>query len=552
MAITQISRITNRQGLQIDLPLLAGAELGWSIDERRLWIGNGEPLDGAPVVGNTEILTEFSDILKLNANYTYEGANTGYIAQTGATTSTPVVMSLQTWMDQWVSVKDFGATGNGVTDDTAAINRAMYEIYCRDVNPQIRKAIFFPAGVYRVSSTIFIPPYATLYGDGADNSIIQLDERAQVDYVMRTSDSDLEVGINIGSNGAVLPQSITLSDLTISSINLRANLLLLEDVNVARINSVRFAGPLTAEKISYNTLNSAGIRFRSNEILVTNSVTVNNCQFENLTYGVTTLEQDITQNSRVQGVTINECKFNDLYQGVVIGNATTPSTDYYGFRITNNVFDHIYAQGIYIGLSELNVSAHNIFYDVGNYLLGMNNPYTAVIEIFSNNNVSVGDLFARPDSLSGLITPGSSYPRLMLHDTTSIAFNNSQEIAVGTYIRGSGSLGALIGGTPAPTPVIDRLGQPIVVNSVVTPAFIIEYTIIRGSAYRTGSISVTSIGSSSSVAWDDNYIENESTGIQLTIVETDYEIMLMYTADNFGINGDIKYSIKSFSVGQYI
>ena len=64
MAIVQISRITNRKGLEVDLPQpLAGAELGWAIDERRLWIGNGELAEGAPIVGNTEILTEFSDIL---------------------------------------------------------------------------------------------------------------------------------------------------------------------------------------------------------------------------------------------------------------------------------------------------------------------------------------------------------------------------------------------------------------------------------------------------------------------------------------------------------
>jgi hypothetical protein len=63
VAIVQISRITNRKGLQENLPQLAGAELGWSIDQRRLFIGNGTLEEGAPVIGNTEILTEFSDIV---------------------------------------------------------------------------------------------------------------------------------------------------------------------------------------------------------------------------------------------------------------------------------------------------------------------------------------------------------------------------------------------------------------------------------------------------------------------------------------------------------
>ena len=73
MAIVQISRITQRKGLTEDLPQpLAGAELGWAIDQRRLFIGNGELADGAPVVGNTEILTEFSDILQFTTQNTIE------------------------------------------------------------------------------------------------------------------------------------------------------------------------------------------------------------------------------------------------------------------------------------------------------------------------------------------------------------------------------------------------------------------------------------------------------------------------------------------------
>ena len=63
MAIVQISRITQRKGLFNDLPEpLAGAELGWATDERKLYIGNGTLAEGAPVVGNTEILTEYSDV----------------------------------------------------------------------------------------------------------------------------------------------------------------------------------------------------------------------------------------------------------------------------------------------------------------------------------------------------------------------------------------------------------------------------------------------------------------------------------------------------------
>ena len=52
MAIVQVSRITHRKGLSENLPQLAGAEFGWVIDQRTLYIGNGTLAEGAPAVGN--------------------------------------------------------------------------------------------------------------------------------------------------------------------------------------------------------------------------------------------------------------------------------------------------------------------------------------------------------------------------------------------------------------------------------------------------------------------------------------------------------------------
>ena len=195
MAIVQISQITNRLGLNADLPQLAGAELGWSTDTRQLYIGNGTLEQGAPVIGNTEILTEFSDILNLAASYTYQGTAAGYTVQTGPTPGSPVTQSLQSWMDQWASVKDFGAKGDGLTDDTAAINRALFQLYCRQVNPQIRRSLFFPAGVYVISSSILIPPYAMLYGEGINSSIIQMKASNGIGtYVAEITDSFQQTG----------------------------------------------------------------------------------------------------------------------------------------------------------------------------------------------------------------------------------------------------------------------------------------------------------------------------------------------------------------------
>ena len=83
MAIVQISQITVRKGLSSDLPQLAGGEFGWSEDTRQLFIGNGQlPPNGyAPVIGNTEILTEFSDVFAGRAQVAFGD----YIVNAGTT-----------------------------------------------------------------------------------------------------------------------------------------------------------------------------------------------------------------------------------------------------------------------------------------------------------------------------------------------------------------------------------------------------------------------------------------------------------------------------------
>jgi hypothetical protein len=70
-----------------------------------------------------------------------------------------------------VSVKDFGAVGNGVTDDTAAIQLAFtYARTC--INP----AVYFPTGTYLTASTTTLYRLSSgmeVYGDGMDATIIK-------------------------------------------------------------------------------------------------------------------------------------------------------------------------------------------------------------------------------------------------------------------------------------------------------------------------------------------------------------------------------------------
>lgn len=212
MAVTQISRIQHRRGLEQDLPQLASAELGWSLDTRKLYIGNGTLDEGAPTLGVTEILTEYSDLTALLGTYTFVGNVTGYTVQTGSSLLNPVTRSFQQKFDDFVNVRDFGATGNGIDDDYAAINRAITQIYRTTNNltdPRTRRTIYIPGGTYLTSNTIQIPPFARLVGDGINSTIIKA--KFGNISVANLCDSSFISGPSIGTGSAILPQAVDIS-----------------------------------------------------------------------------------------------------------------------------------------------------------------------------------------------------------------------------------------------------------------------------------------------------------------------------------------------------
>lgn len=78
-----------------------------------------------------------------------------------------------------VNVKDFGATGDGVTDDTAAIQAAIDSTVVPGIAPPYTgmlgngSIIYLPLGTYRISQTITIPNATTIKGDGRNATRIR-------------------------------------------------------------------------------------------------------------------------------------------------------------------------------------------------------------------------------------------------------------------------------------------------------------------------------------------------------------------------------------------
>ncbi len=99
--------------------------------------------------GNVQTLSSTTSAATDATNVTYTATGTGAVGRT-----------VQSRLTEILSVKDFGAIGDGVTDDTAAIQAAIDSARTASVFA----SVFFPTGTYIVTSTI-VADRVSLSGD---------------------------------------------------------------------------------------------------------------------------------------------------------------------------------------------------------------------------------------------------------------------------------------------------------------------------------------------------------------------------------------------------
>lgn len=130
MAVVQISQVKHRRGLEENLPQLASAELGWSINTRRLYIGNGTLAEGAVEVGNTEIITAVS----LNEYLTLSAINPITMTLTSGA-STQIKQTETSYFDleaaadptAWINYQIFRSSDNASRSGTLKVSLTSLE-----------------------------------------------------------------------------------------------------------------------------------------------------------------------------------------------------------------------------------------------------------------------------------------------------------------------------------------------------------------------------------------------------------------------------------------
>lgn len=524
MPVVQISRIQARRGLQQDLPQLASAELGWSIDQRRLYIGNGTLGEGAPAEGVTEILTQHSDLGSVLFNYIFKGNAGGYTAQTGSTVYYPTVRTWQSKIDETVSVKDFGAKGDGVTDDTAAINRALTEVYKSTYTSSSaapRRAIFFPAGTYIVNTgKLVLPTWARLVGEGMNSTFIK-STGTSYNSLFEIGDSKFQTGASIGLNSAVLPGYVTIEDMSLqhaagNTTTDYGDVIVIDSAKHVYFRNVEFKGtlvnPTTAGGTAY-----AGVKFKS-QVTASEDITFDNCNFVNTRYA-------LYSNSNSRNIRVVNSYVNSVYKAVKLGESPAATTLPRNWKILNSYFASVANRAIdcFSGVNDI-VSSGNHYADCGNNFAGSGSPVASVIVFTGDGCYSIGDSFDRPSA------DDATYVRVSNNNQKSITINANVGVVVGNLTIGTSGV------------VTFADNQPNYTLSGVTmiDGATMNYTLTRGDGIRTGTI--TAIQSA-----DPNFTETFTTTGDMGITMIVFgNLSLGYTTSATGNVATLKYNQNYF------
>lgn len=242
----------------------------------------GLAVSGSPITGTGTLTltlgTELQGLAGLATNGFVQRTGTGtYIASNSSSALTytapftsSVQESLVTKISERVSVKDFGAIGNGSTDDTTAVTNAIANAG--------NASIYFPAGTYLISS-VTINKSITLYGDGIGSTTIKPKNAASDVFNVTTSQVIIrDMAFNFGptqTGGSYIHLN------TGSSVCILENLYLLDwytgisatGSGTYTIRDVTLANGVPTSGTAINVTGAVGGIFTLDNVLVTNPAT---------------------------------------------------------------------------------------------------------------------------------------------------------------------------------------------------------------------------------------------------------------------------------------
>lgn len=307
MAVVQISKIQVRRGQKlsgIGIPQLSSAEFAWAVDTQELYIGNGSVAEGAPYVGNTKVLTEHDNILELASSYRFASVDPSI------TLSLP--RSLQSKLDEYVSVLDFGAVPDGSTDCLASFQNALNQLF-RNPDEKFKKTLLVPNGIYLFTGNLNIPSTARIQGETRDGAVLEIGDN---NILFVTEDGEGVANFNSSNR----PQNVYISSLTISH---NTGELVLTGVANSVIQNVRFLSSyVLGDSIGSVETHPASV-YWENSLPGTKvtDIKIDNCLFAKTALGIRSDQITVDSSSPPNFEThidITNCTFDVCDSGIII------------------------------------------------------------------------------------------------------------------------------------------------------------------------------------------------------------------------------------------
>jgi len=425
VAVVQISRIQVRRGQKNSgsgLPQLASGEFGWAIDTQELYIGNGAVSEGAPYVGNTQLLTQYDDLFQYASNYAYR-KNDGFIDTNG------IERSLQDRLDDRVSVRSFGVKADG-TDEAESIQRAIDQLFVNDAtkfNVASRIVLHFEAGEYRFSDPLYVPPNATILGAGAEKTVFIY---SGVGAAFRTVNSQSLPGAP--ASDAVTDYANQARNIYMGGFSLQVppNVvgIQLENCRDSKFENISLTSFWQFGDGNNNYSNGIMLNGLTNAVLSRynkfNNITIAN--FGNAVYS----DWDVTDNI------FDNCNFIACNRMIAFGIGTVvglsgQTVGPFNNTIMNSRFVDYDEQAIYVKNGTGNTSKGNKFYRGGAEGGAATNTKYSVIQFDQNGNHSENDWFSRSSELASIYTSTAFLPEVQGTNFTDIDY--TQSLRIGYY-----------------------------------------------------------------------------------------------------------------------
>ena len=417
MAVVQISRIQVRRGQKntgSGLPQLASGELGWAIDTRELYIGNGAVSEGSPAVGNTKILTAYDDLFSLADSYTYS-VDKSYVL-TGPDSSNATKRTLQERLDDRVSVRSFGAKGDGVTNDTVALQRALDQLYLNSAtkgSTLSRVALHLEAGTYIINDTLYVPPYASLIGSGSGKTVISSTVNKPIFITVNSSSTPGAPASDSSSTSLTQATDILLKGMSLKTIGAGAagtnNVSSNQDADTAKCLVLQSCKDSVFDDITFEGVWVNGAAVDQDNAIVMNNLsgvvasdnnTFSRCNF--LGFGTA-----VRSNWDSDDNTFDQCKFETLGHAfiygkdMILGNEASGKSRGPSYNtVSRSMFNNIHRETIRVVNGENNISKRNKYVLCGNNGSIDTIPMFSIIKYEKDKNKSFEDYFSRTYALS--------------------------------------------------------------------------------------------------------------------------------------------------------